>query len=81
MLAKSDRSNLTLSRMRYVAVEVFKCLNGLNPKYVSQLFERKYIQYGLRHDNLIRGTPLWHGHKESYKDLNLKYLMNTCLML
>ena len=39
--------------MRYVAVEVFKCLNGLNPKYVSQLFERKDVQYGLRHDNLI----------------------------
>ena len=40
-----------MSRMRYVAVEVFKCLNGLNLKYVSQLFEHKDVQYGLRHDN------------------------------
>ena len=47
LLATSNRSTtLTLSRMRYVAV--FKCLHGLNPKYVSQLFERKDIQYGLK---------------------------------
>ena len=86
LLAQSDRSTLTLSRMRYVAVEVLKCLNGLNPKYVSQLFERKDVQYGLRHDNLIlpnfntnrygrksftyNGSHLWNTLPQSIKAAN-----------
>ena len=77
LLAKSDRSTLTLSRMRYVAVEVFKCLNGLNPKYVSQLFERKDVQYGLRHDNLILPNFITNRYGRKYFTYNDSHLWNT----
>ena len=63
--------------MRYVVVEVLKCLNGLNPKYISQLFERKDMQYGLRPDNLILPNLNTNRYGRKYCTYNGSHMWNT----
>ena len=53
LIEKSGRPTLSLSRIRQVATEVYKSLNGLNPVYMSNLFKRKELPYNLRQDNIL----------------------------
>ena len=39
--------------------EVFKSLNHLNPKYVSELYETKEIDYALRRSKKVHQPKKW----------------------
>ena len=44
----SNTSTLLVSRLRIMLCEVFKCLKGLNPLSINELFEIKEMGYALR---------------------------------
>ena len=52
LLTISKRKTLHYERLRLIAIQVYKCLNGLSPQYVNYLYDVKENQYNLR--NKIR---------------------------
>ena len=46
LLRKTNQTTLLLSRLK--AMEVYKCINGLNPKPLNELFDVKENKYDLR---------------------------------
>ena len=51
-----DRGNLLpldLYRLRFLAIEMYKCVKGINPLYLNQLFTHKHSHYELRDSNLL----------------------------
>ena len=53
LLNKADVPGMKIMALRYLAIEVYKCVNGLNPKYLNDLFTIKKCKYDLRDDSLI----------------------------
>ena len=39
---------LCLLRLRYLVIEVFKCINGMNPTYLSDMFTLKEQPHNMR---------------------------------
>ena len=56
LLEHSNDIFIHLVTMRCLALEVFKCMNGLNPSYIKDLFEMNMDTYDLR-DNKKRVQP------------------------
>ena len=52
LLNKAKISTLTLSRIRQIATEVFKCIRGINPPFMSQIFKLKDSKYNLRNQSI-----------------------------
>ena len=48
LLEKSNMLPLGLLRLRYLVIEVFKCINGMNPTYLSDMFTIKEQPYNMR---------------------------------
>ena len=38
LLKKADVPGMKIMALRFLAIEVYKCINGLNPKYLNDLF-------------------------------------------
>ena len=38
LLTKADVPRLKTMALRFLAIDVYKCINGLNPKYLNDLF-------------------------------------------
>ncbi len=53
LLEKTNISSLSLQRMRCVSIEVFKCLNQINPSFMSNMFEVKKSMYNLRKSRML----------------------------
>ena len=53
LLNKADVPGVKIMALRYLAIKVYKCVNGLNPKYLYDLFTMKKCKYDLRDDSLI----------------------------
>ena len=53
MLNKADVPGVIIMALRYLAIEVYKCVNGFNPIYLNDLFTIKKCKYDLRDDYLI----------------------------
>ena len=53
LLAKSDLVSLSIYRLRFLAIEMFKCVHGHNPKYLNDLFTKKPKKYDLRDSDLL----------------------------
>ena len=52
LLGQAGVSTLTLSRIRYIAAEVYKAQHDMGPPYVCDMFVAKHqSQYNLRHIN------------------------------
>ncbi len=47
-LQRASKSTLYLSRLRILAIEIFKVLNDMSPLYMKRLFIRKCIAYELK---------------------------------
>ena len=45
--------SLSLQRMRYVSIEVFKCLNQINPSFMFDMFNIKKQMYNLRKSRML----------------------------
>ena len=39
--------------LRYLAIEVFKCINEINPTYLNTMFTRKQCPYALRDSSIL----------------------------
>ena len=48
LLKKGNHNMLYIHRLKMMAVEVFKSINNLNPKYIGDLIHEKKNQYELR---------------------------------
>ena len=46
--------SLSALHMRYLAIEMFKCVHGLNPPYLNELFINKNTPYNLRDSNRLQ---------------------------
>ena len=71
---KANVPGVKIMALRYLAIEVYKCVNGLNPKYLNDLFTIKKCKYDLRDDSLINRNKVSttnHGLK-SFKDYGAK---------
>jgi hypothetical protein len=53
LLEKYEHVTLSLQRLRTLALETFKILNGMAPDYLKKLIEIKQITYGLRNEKLL----------------------------
>ena len=38
LLKKADVPVMKIMALRFLAIEIYKCINGLNPKYLNDLF-------------------------------------------
>ena len=41
-------------RIRYLAIEMYKCVHGLNPPYLNELFKNKDTRYHFRDSNRLQ---------------------------
>ena len=48
LLCRMRRPSLYISRVKCIAVETYKCLNGLNPAFLSDMFHVNETRYNLR---------------------------------
>ena len=74
LLNKANVPGVKIMALRYLAIEVYKCVNGLNPKYLNDIFTIKKCKYDLRDDSLINTNKVSttnHGLK-SFKDYGPK---------
>ena len=74
LLNKANVPGEKIMALRYLAIEVYKCVNGLNPKYLNDILTIKKCKYDLRDDSLINRNKVSttsHGLK-SFKDYGAK---------
>ena len=48
LIEKLNTTTLLVSRLRIMLCEIFKSVNGLNPKSINELFDIKEFDYALR---------------------------------
>ena len=53
LLKKADVPGMKIMALRFLVVEVYKCINGLNHTYLNDLFIVKKCKYDLRDDSVI----------------------------
>ncbi len=53
LLEKCQYTTLHIRRIKAIAMEVFKSLNNLNPKFMNEIFEIKEIPYELRDTKVL----------------------------
>ena len=53
LLEKGEFLSLSMFRVYFLAIEVYKCCMGLNPPYLNDLFQKQTLRYRLRDTDLI----------------------------
>ena len=53
LLTKSDVPGIKITLLRYLAIEVFKCVKEINPVYLNSLFLKKSCSYKLRDSSIL----------------------------
>ena len=53
LLSKGGVDSFHISSLKTMAVEIYKILNGMDPKYLSVLFSKALTPYTLRDDNKL----------------------------
>ena len=48
LLSKANLLSLSMFRLRFLAIEVYRCVTKINPKYMNDMFSRRELKYGLR---------------------------------
>ena len=54
LLEKANVSSLYVSRIKVIAIETYKCINKINPKFLHSLFNINDTGYQLRDDKKIQ---------------------------
>ena len=54
LLSKGGVDSFRISSLKTMAVEIYKILNGMDPKFLSALSSKAYTPYNLRDDTLIQ---------------------------
>ena len=68
LLKHGNFLSLSALRIRYLAIEMFKCVYGLNPTYLSELFINKDTPYDLR-DSIRLQQPEYKTVRYGFKSL------------
>jgi hypothetical protein len=66
LLLRGNLLSLSALRIRFLAIEVFKCVNGLNPPYLNDLFEINNTGYNLR-DNCLLKQPKFNTKRHGFR--------------
>ena len=66
LLSQANLMSLSMFRLRYLAIEVYRCVNNVNPAYLNELFTKHDIQYNLR-DPFILYQPKFNTIKYGYR--------------
>ena len=53
LLSKGGVDSFCISSLKTMAVQIYKILNGMDPKYLSALFSKASTPYNLRDDNKL----------------------------
>ena len=48
LLNRGHFFSLTILRLKFLAIEVYKCVNRMNPPYLNELFATHNVEYSLR---------------------------------
>ena len=54
LLKRVNTTTLHLGRMQSIALETFKCLNGIAPEYIRDLVKFKDNKYNFRYENMLQ---------------------------
>ena len=54
LLTKADVLPLSIYRLRFLAIEVFKSIRNMNPKFMNDMFENRTSNYDLRDSDLVQ---------------------------
>ena len=54
LLKRGNFLSLSALRIRYLAIEMYKCVHGLNPPYLNELFVSKDTCHNLRDSNRLQ---------------------------
>ena len=57
LLASLDITSIHTQNLRYLLVEIFKSLNGLNPIFMKDFYVKKFLPYEMRNSNLLTLPP------------------------
>ena len=52
-MSQGNLLSLSMYRLRFLVIEVFKCVTNNNPKYLNALFDKKTSHYELRNTDLL----------------------------
>lgn len=61
LLSKADMPTLEVSRLRFLALEVFKALNRISPSFICDMFNVNFRA----HNYNLRGNALIHNHSRT----------------
>ena len=53
LLTAASVPGIRVNLLRYLAIEVFKCVNGLNPDYLNKMIHKKSSPYELRDTSIL----------------------------
>ena len=53
LLQNANVPGIKIMLLRYLAIEVFKCINEINPAYLNAMFTRKECPYALRDSSIL----------------------------
>ena len=53
LLQNANIPGIKIMLLRYLAIEVFKCINEINPAYLNAMFTRKECPYALRDSSIL----------------------------
>ena len=65
LLIKANLLPLSIFRLRFLALEVYKSVNNSNPKYLNDMFTRRDCHYNLRNNDLV--------HQQKFKSYKFGY--------
>ena len=54
LLHRDNTTTLHLGRLQSIAIETFKCLNGIAPEYIRDLVKLKDNKYNFRYGNVLQ---------------------------
>ena len=54
LLRKGNLLSLSMYRLRFLAIEVYKCVMEINPPYLNNLFTKRTVNYDLRYPFLLQ---------------------------
>ena len=69
LLIKAGMLSLSMQRLRFLAIEVYKCIKDINPKYLNDLFTKKTLFYDFR-DTEILVQPDFNTVKFGYRSFS-----------
>ena len=56
LLNKAGKSTMLVNRLRTICLEIYKTINGENPTYMNEIFEKSLDRISPRHPNNLK-TP------------------------